>query len=266
MEKYTLVIREPIYHLFTLLLQYVFDCICLALLPACSPDPMDNRLILACVTIKNNKVIRICNFSCRQYAGAFPSLYYWLYAVPIIPMLVHQIKESCCRPDFVGTQSPLVNDLLDLLNRIDPSGSVRQAIFGEDFALPKMYARKLEEIGDKVSLAGLAELIRPDAINLATLVDKPAGEASAIFERAGATPMWRDVASAEEVPIVKNLTAFPFASRGDKVVVYRMEGKVVGYGPYDAQENLLDKQAELKTIKGELAALRNEVETLKKRG
>src|SRR5262249_43902002 len=57
---------------------YLQDCACAALLPPCGDDPCDGRLILACVTVRNGKVVDICNFSCRQFAGAFPTLTYWL--------------------------------------------------------------------------------------------------------------------------------------------------------------------------------------------
>ena len=62
--------------------QLLLDCLCHALLPPCGGDPCDDRLILACVTIRNGRILRICNFSCRTYAGSFPAIFYWLSAFP----------------------------------------------------------------------------------------------------------------------------------------------------------------------------------------
>jgi hypothetical protein len=231
-------------------------------LPPCSPDPKDERLILACLDIRDDKIVRICNFS-RRHAGAFPSVSYWLSLVPIIPLIRWVVQWLCCLPELVWFQSPLVNDLANLLDRIDPTGSLREAISAEDFALPKMYAAKVREAIDKVSPAGLTELIRPEGVNLATLVDKSPDETRDSLEKAGVTTIEREVKSADEVPVLKKLAAVPFASAGDRLVVYKTADKVVGFGRYDAPEELVDKQTQLDAIKAELAALRSEVEALK---
>lgn len=79
-----------------LLVQYVIDCFCQALLPPCPPDPQDDRLVLACLTVKNGKIIDICNFSCRHYAGSFPAVNYWLSLVPVIPLITDALARFCC--------------------------------------------------------------------------------------------------------------------------------------------------------------------------
>ncbi|HYO91741.1 MAG TPA: hypothetical protein VEQ40_08900, partial [Pyrinomonadaceae bacterium] len=89
------------------LLQYAADCICHAFLPPCPPNPEDDRLILACLTIKNGKIINICNFSCRHYAGSFPSMYYWLSLVPVIPLLGQALQYVCCNPHLLQTMFDL---------------------------------------------------------------------------------------------------------------------------------------------------------------
>jgi hypothetical protein len=260
---YTPIVQPSLYHLLALLLQYLLDCICQALLPTCAPDPQDDRLILACVTIKSDTIIRICNFSCRHYAGAFPSLFYWLSLVPIAPIVAYGIQQICCSPDLVRANSPLVNDLVSLLNRLDPSGSLRQAIVAEDFALPKMYARQLAEVVSKVSFAGLTEAIRPGAVNLPTLVDKPVEEVRSTLREANIVPIERSVASTDEVSGLKNLTVSPFPAPGGKVVVYTMENRVLGFGPYDVEQQLVDKQTELDAIRKDVATLKAEVEALR---
>lgn len=85
------------------LLQYAVDCICQAFLPPCPSDPEDDRLILACLTIKNGKIINICNFSCRHYAGSFPSMFYWLSLVPVIPLFGKVLQCLCCDPNLLQT-------------------------------------------------------------------------------------------------------------------------------------------------------------------
>lgn len=83
------------------LADYVVDSVCAALIPPCPPEPCDNRLILACVTIKDGRIVHICNHSCRRYAGSFPALEYWTSAMPVIPLVRRLLREICCAPSAV---------------------------------------------------------------------------------------------------------------------------------------------------------------------
>ena len=66
-------LQTGVYDTFALLLQYLLDCLCYNLLPSCPPASYDDRVPLACVTVRDDTIVSICNFSCRQYAGAFPT-------------------------------------------------------------------------------------------------------------------------------------------------------------------------------------------------
>jgi hypothetical protein len=141
-QAYAMRLNEPMLDVTALIVQYILDCVCESLMPPCSPDPVDPRLILACVTVKDDKILRICNFACRKYAGSFPALAYWLSAVPIIPLIGTFVKLLCCAPDLVRAQSPLVNDLLRFIQTIDPTGTRREAVFADDFALPRSLVKR----------------------------------------------------------------------------------------------------------------------------
>jgi hypothetical protein len=260
---YTTAMQPSIQHLFALLIQYFLDSFCHALLPPCSTDPCDNRLILACLTIKDDKIVDICNFSCRRFAGAFPSWFYWLSAVPIVPALKVLFQKVCCGKDLVHANSPLVNELMGWLNRIDPSGRARRALVEGNFAIPKNFAQEIGAAMGKVSLAGLTGLARPDAVNLPTLIGTPAEDAANTLKGAGvAVSAVREVKSADESRRLKNLTLNPLAARGDKIVLYRAENKVVGFGPYDVNEQLADNEAKLQSLSQELEALKRQVSAL----
>ena len=119
--------------------QAMLDCICRAFLPRCPDDPCDDRVELACISVKNGKILSICNHTCRKYAGAFPSTFYWMSLVPLIPLFARMLAMLCCRPDLLRRNSPLVNDLMPLLDSVDPSGKLRQAVVKDNFALPRRY-------------------------------------------------------------------------------------------------------------------------------
>jgi hypothetical protein len=76
-----------------ILIAAALDCFCTSLLPPCPPDPCDNRLILACVTVKNGKIISICHFGGgRRQVVTFPALFYWLSLSGLGPGL----SDLCC--------------------------------------------------------------------------------------------------------------------------------------------------------------------------
>jgi hypothetical protein len=87
------------------LLQYLKDCFCDHLLVNCPTcDPETDKLYLACITIKNGKVFKVCNFSMRKYVHSFPTVEYWLSIVPIIPAIKMAFEKFCCSvlPGFFG--------------------------------------------------------------------------------------------------------------------------------------------------------------------
>ena len=188
--------RTTLYHLLALLAQYLLDCICQALLPPCSPAQADDRLILACMTVKDDKIIDICNFCHRRYAGSFPSLYYWLSLVPVIPLIAYAVERICCYDwltvSLTNRQSDqqdsvfrgnLMNGLLSLLNSIDPGESLRKEIFADNFAIPRSYAAKFEQLISKISSPlKIADLLHSEAFNLTKIIDKSVAEATAALQ------------------------------------------------------------------------------------
>jgi hypothetical protein len=76
--------------------QLLRDCICRALLPPCPSDPLDPRVILACVTVKTDasgcSITNICHQRGRRFVLTAPNLLYWVS----IGGLVKQVLENAC--------------------------------------------------------------------------------------------------------------------------------------------------------------------------
>ncbi|HKS72695.1 MAG TPA: hypothetical protein VJQ82_05820 [Terriglobales bacterium] len=250
--------------LFALLLQYMLDCICCQFQPPCPADPCDDRLILACVTVKNCKIIDICNFSCRHFAGSFPAMNYWLSIIPIIPVIAFEIKRLCCMPDMVRANSPLVNSLDSFLKVVDPTGSLRKSLTAGNFALPKMYASAVQQLRSRFTLANVASSIRSQGTNLATLVGQNPDQVRTTLQASGVTVVDQVVQSADQVPALKTLTSLPFAASGDTVVIYRTQNAVLGFAPASATQQVAAKQADLEALRSQVTALQQQVEVLKK--
>ena len=263
-HAYSTRIRRPIYDLVGLIVQYLIDCICQTLLPKCPPPPCNDKLILACVTVKNNEILRICNFSCRDHAGAFPTVSYWLSIIPVIPLLKELIAKFCCSPALVRAQSPLVNDFLQFLDSKDPTGNIRQELFANDFAVPKSYVSGLDEFIASFSLDNLIERFfpKPNSVNLDQFTDLSILEVISNLNNKSIKVNEKEVSSLNELP------KFPlaFANPGDSVIAYVMDDKVVGYKKVDlADQEVLDKMSELEDLQNKLTVLQGDIDELKAR-
>jgi hypothetical protein len=89
---------QTVKQLVRLLSLQLHECACLALLPKCPGDVCDDRVPLATITIRNNKVVRICNLACRKQLITLPALCYWLSFLfsPIIDAIVALFRNICC--------------------------------------------------------------------------------------------------------------------------------------------------------------------------
>lgn len=76
--------------------QYLKDCLCHHLLVGCPESTGEERLYLACVSIRDNQVYNTCNFSGRTYVKSFPTVGYWLSLVPVLPLAKRLVEWLCC--------------------------------------------------------------------------------------------------------------------------------------------------------------------------
>ncbi len=92
-DEYSERVGDSMLVMLRLIFLYVFDCVCHAFLPPCPEEPCDERVTLACVTLRDDRIVHICNLSCRRFAGSFASWRYWL---PIGALIAPTIQEFCC--------------------------------------------------------------------------------------------------------------------------------------------------------------------------
>jgi hypothetical protein len=105
---YGLVVETAVNELKNLLLEYLKDCFCLAILPRCPGEPGDPRVILACVTVQERgdvsrtgevcEIVDICNLHGRRMLVTWPSVLYWLSIFPITSLVRRALERFCCEP------------------------------------------------------------------------------------------------------------------------------------------------------------------------
>jgi hypothetical protein len=222
--------------------QLVLDCFCRAMLPACSGDPCDDRLFLACVTVKDGRVVNICNFSCRTFSGAFPTLFYWLSGFPLANQILARLKQLCCE--------------LNLLDRIDPANNFRFAARQAGYAVPQEFAANLDALLNRFSLENIMNLAGAGAISLPALVGQPFRQVADSLQRSKVDFVERQIAAPGDMPPPASVTGNLFASPGQRVVLYRAGETVAGFAPYDTAQELADTRSELAELRQLVESMR----------
>ncbi|MEK1894662.1 MAG: hypothetical protein AAAB20_15540 [Rhizobium sp.] len=255
---YTEQARDALRDLLAVWIQLMIDCVCHAFIPQCDDDPCDDRVEIACVTVKGDKILRICNHTCRRYAGAFPSTFYWMSLVPVLPLIGKLLAVLCCRPELVRRNSPLVNDLVPTLDLIDPSGRLRRAITDENFRLPRLYVEQIAKTLDPSSFGAklLARLY--SGLVAAGHTGEPIRQAREVFKTANVSVEEREIDEETEDKLVNAMLRHPLVQPGDSVVLHKRGDRVVAVTP------AAPPSAEVASLRNELEQLRKEVRALKR--
>lgn len=247
--------RGALQDLFAVWVQLMLDCICHAFIPQCDDDPCDDRVEIACVTVKAGKILNICNHSCRRYAGSFPATFYWMSLVPILPLLGRMLAMLCCRPDMLRRNSPLVNDLAPLLDGVDPTGALRRTVTANNFALPRLTLARLSETIGSPLLATLAK-----RFDVATGAMQHAGlstaDAKADLKSAGVKIELKELSDADTAGVIEEMNRKPLLKHGDNATVYTRNDKVVAVVRQDDDE--------IAALRRDVAELRQSIAALGK--
>lgn len=226
-----------------LVLLYLRDCVCYAALPPVPGEACDDRVVLACVTVKDGVVTKVCNHACRRYAGSFVNREYWL---PIGPVLSLLAAKLCCFPLGLG-RSQVPRDVARDVARGDlraaPTVGMKaylsttrfenllSAIRSDDFALPKLWRSRLRSAATGVRvgtvLAGLERSLEKSSgtVRLASYLHADAAEASASLKKKGVEVNLVEVAERSEGVA---FDAVPRVGKGGKATLYTHGGVVVG--------------------------------------
>jgi hypothetical protein len=247
-------------------LQYVKDCLCDHFLVDCPDCTDDDKLYLACISIRNGQVYKVCNFSKRRYVKSFPTLAYWLSLVPVMPLLDRLIEQFCCSvlPNlFSRYTAPEYNQDTSQHSQARVSvGSVREGIFamqGSDIlgTLSRGFSQGRTALGvmqDALLRQPTAMRSGPadPAMVSSNIVNQPVERTEAFLRERGVAVERAPYNPASTPNLTANLAGFfRTPAPGTKVTLYEESGRVRYYS--------VSNQATV----AETVHLRGEVESLK---
>ena len=267
------------------LLQYLKDCFCDHLLVDCPTCDEDDKIYLACISIKNNKVFKVCNFSRRKYVHTFPTWEYWLSIVPILPFLKKAVEEVCCAalPGFFGrfsasTPAPPVNTTTapqTVIKSVDARNAI--TVFGQADIKGAINERVLKVksgssvINDAVTSMANRTLVPGSTVATSDVANQPVADARTKLDAAHIVVVDEEVYDPNKGG--QNLTQYVTApvrlEEGDRVTLVTKDGKVLFYkkageplpdvlkGKLDASANeTLQLRTEVNTLRAELLQVR----------
>jgi photosystem II stability/assembly factor-like uncharacterized protein len=270
-------VLEAYIGLFSKLIQYLKDCICDQLLLKCPTCDEEDKLYLACVSIRENQVYKVCNFSKRKYVKSFPAFDYWLSWIPIGPLVRKAVETACCAvlPDLFGN----INIGGEKQKGINMKGT--QMKYGiaslKNFNFDTMFKERKTQSSVLQGLAGdwLGNLTKKQVtapertVKQAAMVGKPVDEVKTKLENANIEVTRTEAFDPLNGP--KNLMKFTMSptnlKENSRVVLYEENGKVKYYALEDkGPANVEELRTQINTQKAkieEVTALQTEVSKLK---
>lgn len=270
-------VLEAYIGLFSKLIQYLKDCICDQLLLKCPTCDKEGKLYLACVSIRENQVYKVCNFSKRKYVKSFPAFDYWLSWIPIGPLVRKAVETACCAvlPDLFGN----VKIGGDKQKGVNMKGtqmkygiaSLKNFNFDTIFKERKTQSNVLQGLaGDWLGNLTKKQVVAPErTVKQAAMVGKPVDEVKTKLENANIEVTRTELFDPLKGP--KNLMKFTMAptnlKENSRVVLYEENGKVKYYALEDkGPANVEELRTQINTQKAkieEVTALQTEVSKLK---
>ena len=196
--------------LLALLFQKIVDCICLQILNNCPECEKDDKVVLACVTVQNDKIKHICNLARRQVMS-FPKLFYWF---PINEMIKKLVVKLCCELDIrkffmpkPGVTNPAV-------------AAMPAALYMNKTMMSNSYEMMSSYIIERLKIS--------EGISAGHVYNKKINDAEKLLKDHDIKIIKRNYDELERIPRLKNLwSSFEPLQPGSTMEVFKKDDKVI---------------------------------------
>jgi hypothetical protein len=188
-QQYVTQVSNILYDMLTRILHYAVDCICDSLLVPCTECTDQEGVVLACLTVRDNKVVSICNVARTQVISG-PAMRYWLH--PLYWIFGMLVEWLCCEFDFGDILGKLTKLKLEDFSywQDKTKGAAKVAPDYLSAAVQKLKKADIRKFMDAGKVSALGVIGRPASDVKAELEEKlgrtvtmkPADTADAAFD------------------------------------------------------------------------------------
>jgi hypothetical protein len=175
--EYMSQINKAVIQMLALNVQFLFDCICDALLVPCMECHESEGILLAHLTIREQKIEKICNIVRQQILTA-PALQYWLGS--LYGLLGKLLQDLCCNADWIDRLEPILS--VKDQETIAPDNAFARA--EDTYNAVRSFAARTSE---NIQGFNWVQMVRPENITVMEIFDRPLAEVKSLLNSKGIT-------------------------------------------------------------------------------
>ena len=200
------------FRMYARLLQFMIDCVCDAMLVPCTECGEQEGVLIACVTVHNGKIEKICNVVRKQVLTG-PALRYYLQ--PIYLIINRALEYLCCELDLGETFDRIfrIREPQDATGVPGTAQPIDGPFFVNSFrtgatrgkvAIDAVQNYSAEMIRS-IRVSNLIQLTDPNVVTALDVFNLPVSEARVILERRGLAVVEKRAATKQEAYRIGNL-------------------------------------------------------------
>lgn len=231
------------------------NCVCYSLIPPCPEPACDDRIVLACVTMVNGKIVNICHYPGRKQLITLQTLGYWLGPLGLDKLgmsLSEFFSRLCCGTSREFAANPNVTNDAYYTESIKTSGFSNAADVNRiaaHFVAQNMGATVLNAISPGARAVDLRPMVsQPTEKVKSQLLEQ--GFKSVTMQAVDDDPAWTADAVGNSA-----LFAPAAVSAGQPLTIYTKGDVAVGFDVVDpTTAKLHDLQSQITALQNQLGA------------
>jgi hypothetical protein len=229
------------------------NCVCYCLIPPCPAPACDNRIVLACVKVRNGEVISICHFPGRKQLITLQTLGYWLSGIKSLDnlgLLLGELFELACCGTGDRTKSPVLTRFAYVKEPVTTAGITSGLDFNRiasHYIAQSMGADLLNAMAPGTNAVDLSSLVNTPVEKVKAALDKQ-GFKTVTPQKVDDDPSWSAAAASASADFA------PSAVTADQpLIMYTMGDQAVGFDVMDPTT------AKLQDLQNQITALQNQL-------
>ncbi len=229
------------------------NCVCYCLIPPCPAPACDNRIVLACVKVRNGEIINICHFPGRKQLVTLQTLGYWLSGfkqLDNLGLILGELFELACCGTGDRTKSPVLSNFAYVKEPVTTDGITSGMDFNRiasHYIAQNMGADLLNAMAPGTNAVDLSSLVNTPVEKVKAALDKQ-GFKTVTPQKVDDDPSWTAAAAAASADFAPTAV-----TAGQPLIMYTMGDQAVGFDVMDPTA------AKLQDLQNQITALQSQL-------